>query len=322
MSWSYPAVFWAFLVLPVVLAAAWLSHISAKKHLGAIGGGGIEWQIRSFLRNLSMIAFVTLAILAVAEPRGGRRPVSGERSGLDAAVAFDVSRSMLSEDLEPDRLSRSTSALRQISGGLDSARFSLIPFKGDALVSVPMTEDRVVFDMWIDRLGPGLLSTPGTDLEKALRAARESFPVGAGRKRVIILITDGESLEGQVRRISRELQDEGLAVHVLAAGTTRGGTIPLENGELVKDENGHPVVTRADLEGLESLAKETGGSFHSMERPGAVAELISEVDKAREFAETRGIRFVGVHRYRMFLIPAMLMLYLFLFARIVPWRRR
>ncbi len=322
MTWSYPSAFYGFLLVPLVLLAAWLAGRSSRKYLGAIGGIGVEWQVRSFLRNLSMIAFVSLIVLAVAEPRGGRKPIPGERSGLDVAVAFDVSRSMYSQDIEPDRLTRATSALRQISGSLVDSRFSLIPFKGDARVSVPMTEDRVIFDLWIDRLGPGLSSVPGTDLESALRLARDSFPGGGGRKRAIVLISDGESLSGRVSRVVRDLQDEGIPVHVLVAGTVEGGTVPLGNGDLVTDEYGQPVVSKADLRSLKKLVDDTGGSLHSLEKPGAVAELITDLDAARVFAETRGIRFVGVHRYRVFLIPSLIMVFVYLFARIIPWRRR
>ncbi len=322
MSWSYPVMFWGFLILPVVIGAAWMAWRSARIHLSGMGGTGVEWQVRMFLRTVSMVAFTILIVLAAAEPRSGRRPLSGERSGLDVAVAFDVSRSMLSTDLEPDRLSRATAALRQISGGLESARFSLVPFKGDAILSVPMTEDRSVLDVWIDRLGPGLSSVPGTNLEEALRTARWSFPEGTGRKRVIILISDGESLTGSSRKVVRDLLDEGIPVFVLAAGTSQGGTIPLADGSYVLDESGHPVITRADFKDLQTLAEDTGGTFYSMERPGAVTELIAEVNRARVFAETRGIRFVGVHRYRLFLLPAAVLVLVYLFVRIIPWRRR
>ena len=321
MSWSYPAFFWGFLLLPLVLLAGWRAGRSARIHLRRMGGIGIQWQIRAYLRVLSMFGFTALAVLSLAEPRSGRRPVTGERSGLDVAVAFDVSRSMLSRDMEPSRLSRSTSALRQITANLDDARFSLIPFKGSASVSVPMTEDRAVLDMWIERLGPALSSGPGTDLEVALRTARSAFPAGSGRKRIVILISDGESPGGKIGRVVRELQDDGISVHVLAAGTADGGTIPLADGSLVLNESGHPVVTRADVRTLQELAVDTDGSYHGLDRPGAVAELISTVEDDREFAEARGIRFVSVHRYRMFLIPTVLMAFLYLFSRIIPWRR-
>ena len=321
MNWSYPSTLWGLLFVPLVIAAAFLAGNAARTHLKGLGGNRLEWQVRAFLRNISITAFVILAVLAAAEPRGGRTPVTGERSGLDIAVAFDVSRSMLAEDLEPNRLLRATAALRQITGTIGDARFSLIPFKGNARLMVPMTEDRVIIEMWLDRLGPGLSTSPGTDVEDALRTALDSFPKGTGRKRILILISDGESLEGQASRMIRELQDEGIPVYVLSAGTSGGGTIPLSDGTLVKDETGRPVVSRADADALMKIADDTGGSYHDLSRPGAISELIASVNEARVFAETRGIRFVGVHRYRIYLIPALILMFMYLFARIVPWRR-
>ena len=322
MNWAYPVSFWGFLVVPLVVVAAVIASRKARRSLRAIGRNSVEWQVRSFLRDLIMTVFIILTVLAASEPRSGRKPMTGERSGLDVAVAFDVSRSMLADDLSPSRLDRSVAALQQMTRSLDDSRFSLIPFKGDALLMVPMTEDRVVLDLWIGRLGPGLSTHPGTDVELALRTARDSFPRGDGRNRVLILITDGETLSGRIDRIARELAEEGLPVYTMAVGTSEGSTIPLSDGTYVKDSTGHPVVSRTRMDVLRRLAEDTGGSFHELSRPGATADLIAGIEEGREFSESRGIRFVGVNRYRIFLIPSLVVLLLFLLVRIIPWGRR
>jgi Ca-activated chloride channel family protein len=322
MTWAYPVTFWGFLLLPILVFTAVLSGKRAGSVLNIMGKNSIEWQVRTFLRDLSLLVFFILSVLAAADPMGGRKPVSGERSGLDVAVAFDVSRSMLAEDLVPSRLERSVTAFRQITRTLGAARFSLIPFKGDAVLAVPMTEDRVILDLWTGRLGPGLSSVPGTDLEMALTRAYESFPGDDGRNRVIVLITDGESLSGHIERISRTLAEEGIPVHALAAGTEDGSTIPLGDGSYVKDSDGNPVVSRTDMTVLRRLAVNTGGSFHELSRPGSAGDMIRDIDENRDFSESRGIRFIGVHRYRIFLFPGMIFLLFFLSARIIPWRRR
>lgn len=322
MIWAYPATFWGFLLVPILIAAAVISGKNALRSFKTIGKNSVEWQVRAFARDFSMAAFFILAVLAASEPRSGRKPVNGERSGLDVAVAFDISRSMLAEDISSSRLSRSVTALQQITRTLDDARFSLIPFKGDALVMVPMTEDRVILDLWIGRLGPGLSTSAGTDVEAAVLRARDSFPGGDGRNRVIVLITDGEALSGRIDRISRELAEEGIPVYTLAAGTEEGGTIPLGDGTYVKDSTGRPVVSRTDTAVLKRLAENTGGSFHELSRPGSTADLIADIDEGRDFSESRGIRFVSVNRYRNFLISSLIFLLLFLLVRIIPWRRR
>ncbi|MCK5735891.1 MAG: VWA domain-containing protein [Spirochaetaceae bacterium] len=322
MTWAYPVTFWSFLLVPVLILAAVLSGRRARRFLNAIGKNSIEWQVRTFLRDLSLISFFILAVLAAAEPRGGRKPVTGERSGLDVAVAFDISRSMLAQDLIPSRLDRSVAAFRQVNRTLGDARFSLIPFKGDAVLAVPMTEDRVILDLWIGRLGPGLSTVPGTNVEAALIRAKESFPSEEGRNKVIILITDGEALTGRAERITRELSEAGIPVYALGAGTVEGSTIPLGDGSYVKDSSGLPVVTYTDMVALKRLSGNTGGSFHELSRPGAVADMIAEIDEHREFSESRGISFTGVNRFRVFLFPSLIFLLFFLLVRITPWRRR
>ena len=180
----------------------------------------------------------------------------------------------------------------------------------------------MILNSWIDRLGPGLATTAGTNLEIALREASESFPSGVGRSKIILLITDGESLTGNIGHAARNLIQEGIFVHAAIAGTAEGGPIPLDDGTYVADESGRPVVSRADFKVIEQLVDETGGSVHDLGRAGAAAELLQAMRKDLEFAESRGISFTGVYRYRMYLLPSLLMLLLNLFARIIPWRRR
>ena len=315
MIWAYPYTFWGFLLFPLMISAAVVSSRHSRHY-------SIEWQVRTFLRDLSMMVFFVLALLSAAEPMGGRKPVSGERYGLDIAVAFDISRSMLAEDITPSRLNRSVNALRQITRSFEDTRFSLIPFKGDASLAVPMTGDRVIMDLWIDKLGPGLSTVTGTDVEAALETADASFPGDDGRNKVILLITDGEALKGHVERASRQLAEKGVPVYILGAGSEEGSTIPLADGSYVKDSDGRPVVSRMDTKSLKRLSDNTGGSFQELSRPGAVGDLITDIGKDRDLSENRGIQFLSVNRYRLFLFPSLIFLLFFLLVRITPWGHR
>ncbi|MCG8453336.1 MAG: VWA domain-containing protein [Spirochaetales bacterium] len=321
MTWAYPEFLWLLIAVPVIAFIAWLRSHRSLHEFKRLGLAGLEWQVRMFVRGVCMALFAVFVILAAAGPRGGRRPVSQEQSGMDVAVAFDVSRSMLARDVLPSRLERAATALRQVAAESVDTRFSLIIFKGDAQLAVPMTEDRVMLDTWVDRLGPGLMTSGSTDLEKALRLAWDSFPGGEGRSRVLLLVSDGEALEGQSDDVTRELADAGVPVYVLAAGTAEGSTIPLGDGTYVKDGDGSPVVSRVDVDRLRRIAEDTGGSYLSLQRSGASGELVAALSEKRTFGETRGIGFVSVDRYKSFLGPALLFLLAYLAARIIPWRR-
>ena len=322
MNWFYPSTFWG---LPIVVLAAAGGVWSTRRfgtRLLSLGTAAAEWRIRSLLRVITSAVFFILLLTAAAEPRGGNSPVSGERSGIDIAVAFDVSRSMLARDISPSRLERGVGALGRITRSISDSRYSLIPFKGDAVPLVPMTADREVLGLWMGRLGPGLSSAGGTDLEAALRAASNAFPGGTGRSQVLIIISDGESLTGRPETVSRSLAERGIPVHILLTGTAEGAPIPLEGGRYITDAEGRTVVSRAAAAPLERVSRETGGSFHDLARPNAVTDLIKVIQDRREFVEKRGIRFVGVYRYRIFLVPALIFALVNLLIRILPWRGR
>lgn len=322
MNWLYPESLWAFILVFGIIFSVYFSRAYSKKNLRVLGKNTLEWQVRIFLRNFSMAVFMLLLVLAVADPRRGRQAESAELSGMDVAVCFDVSRSMLTRDISPNRLERGIAALNQIVRALSDARFSLTPFKGDAITRVPMTEDRIILELWIERLAPRLSTVTGTDVEHALKAAWETFPEGVGRNRIIILISDGEALSGNLERIIRQLIIEEIPVFSIVTGTEQGGSVPLADGSYVLDDSGKPVVSRANFKDLERLAEETGGSFHNLSQQGETNKLISIIQNNQKFSELRGIQLRGVYQYRVFLVPALLMLFLYLLFRIWPWKRK
>ena len=318
MSWA--GALWALLALPILIPLIILRERHSWRELELFGENASRLQIRTLLRDMAMLGFFVMTLLAAADPRMGRQSMMSEFHGLDVAIAFDVSRSMLAKDVLPSRLKRSIAALKQIVLSLDDSRFSLVTFKGEAVLAVPMTEDRVMLDLWTARLGPALSTVGGTNIEAALRVAGNSFPRGDGRKRVVILISDGDSLSGQIDRMERDLSERNLPVYALAVGSSEGSVIQLADGSYVKDSRGRPVLSRVDKRTLRRVADNTGGAFFDITKPGATSRLISTIQGRRDFAEKRSIDFVNFYRYRLFLVPGMIFLLLFLLIRVAPWR--
>lgn len=319
MNWYYPLVFWLIPAAFLLIGIAVLVSLRSLVKLQTIASITPVWRLRIFLRYVSMAAFLILTIFALAEPRGGREAISAERSGVDIAVIFDISRSMLAADISPSRLERGSAVLGHVISSVESARFSLIPFKGEAVPIIPMTEDRIILDLWIKRLGPALSSAPGTNIEKALSAALSTFPPDVGRNRIMLIFSDGEALSGRVERLSRELSAQGIPVHAVLTGTEEGAPIPLGNGSNLLDESDSPVLSRANQDVLWNLSEDTSGSFHNLSLPGAVSGLIQSLEQERDFAESRGIRFKSIYQFRTFLLPAVLMLLLYFLIGIIPW---
>jgi len=322
MNWGYATAFWAFLALPILIPIIASRERRSWRELGLFGKNALELQIRTFLRDSAMLCFIVMTLFAAADPKVGRQAVTDEFHGLDVAIAFDISRSMLARDIQPSRLERSINALKRIVLSLDGARFSLVVFKGDARLAVPMTEDKIMLNLWTARLGPGLSTTTGTNIETALRVAVNSFPKGDGRKRVIILISDGDSLSGRIDRIERELSEKDFPVYVLAVGSEEGSLIQLADGSYVKDSKGRPALSRMDTRTLRRVANGTGGAFFDIAKSGATKLLISTIQERRDFTENTSIEFAGFYRYRLFLGPGVVFLFLFLLIRVVPWQRK
>jgi len=320
MNWGYAGTLWILLALPILLFVIVLRERRSWRELALFGKNALELQIRAFLRDLAMLSFLVAAVFAAADPRAGRQSTANEFHGTDVAVAFDISRSMLARDVPPSRLERSITALRRIIQSLDDSRFSLVVFKGDAVLAVPMTEDRIMLDLWTPRLGPALSTAGGTNIETALRVTGNSFPGGSGRERVIILISDGDSLSGRIDRITRELSERNLPVYVLAVGSGEGSLIQLADGSYVTDLEGRPVISRVDTKTLRRVADSTGGAFFDIRKTGAASRLISSIQGREDFTENRSIGFAGFYRFRFFLVPGMMFLFLFLLIRVVPWR--
>ncbi|OQX29597.1 MAG: hypothetical protein B0D92_02880 [Spirochaeta sp. LUC14_002_19_P3] len=320
MNFVHPQSLWALIPAAAIIAAAVLTRRTILARLHVIGADTVERQVRLFLMDICMALFMILIITAAADPRGRRNPNAGNNTNLDTAVLFDVSRSMLTEDVPPNRLKAGIAALGQVIQALEGSRFSLIPFKGDAKILVPMTEDIVMLRLWMDRLGPNIFSSTGTNLEASLRTAMKSFPEGTAQRKIILLITDGEALSGNINRISRDLLVEGITVYAAATGTEEGGPIPSGNGSYVSDKSGSPAVSRADFRTMEQLAEDTGGSVYNLSRADAVSRLVDAIVSEQNFSSRRS-SFVGLYQYRLYLFPALLMLFFYLCIRIWPWRK-
>jgi len=321
MNWGYTTAFWVFLALPILIPIIVLRERRSWSELKLFGKNAVELQVRTFLRDSTMLGFIVMTLFAAADPKVGRQSMTDEFHGLDVAIAFDISRSMLATDVLPSRLERSITALKRIVLSLDDARFSLVIFKGDARLAVPMTEDKVMLNLWAARLGPGLSSVAGTDIESALRVAGNSFPKGDGRKRVIILISDGDSLSGRIDRMERELSEKNFPVYVLAVGSGEGSLIQLDDGSYVRDSKGRPALSRMNTRTLRRVADGTGGVFFDIAKSGATNSLVSTIQRRRDFTKNRSIGFADLYRYRFFLVPGMVFLFSFLLIRVVPWSR-
>jgi Ca-activated chloride channel homolog len=276
--------------------------------------------VKWFFSSLFLVLFVVFAVLAASGITWGQRSVEEDRRGLDVAAVVDVSRSMLAQDIRPSRMDRAKELLRSMVQDLPDARFAVVVFKGTAFTLVPMTEDRTAIESFIRSIGTGLMSAGGTNLETGLQRALDSFPEGSGRNRAIVLITDGEALNGAAVAAAEDARERGIPIFTVAAGTVDGSTIPLASGDLVTDGQGQPVITAARPAELRALAQETKGRSYFMTEADVFSGLVRGLGEYRSRREAEGFRLVAVERYQGFLLVALAFLVLHIGVRVVRWR--
>jgi Ca-activated chloride channel family protein len=277
------------------------------------------YLVKWFFSTAAFNLFVVLTVLAAADITWGQEPIEEDRTGLDVVMVVDVSRSMLASDTEPSRLQRSVGVMRGVGRQMTQARVAVVAFKGDAVTLMPMTEDITAVEVALDIAGPSLISAAGTDLNRGLVEALDRFPAGTGAHRAVVLFSDGEALTGSVTTTIARARREGIPVLTVVAGTAEGAVVPGADGPLL-DEQGRPVISRADPRELQQVASMTGGTFHSVDDPSIVADLSESLERFADIRETEGFRLGGRRRFRLFLGAGLAALAVSVAIRVVRWR--
>jgi len=269
-----------------LLRPAWAPVMAAAPVLLAVGVFGLVLRRRDLMRwvesrhlarlfpGISIgrarlrVLLATIAILlgafALTGPVRGYSLQEVERAGHDVVVVVDTSRSMLVQDVRPDRLTRAKREVRGLLQRLEGDRVGLLAFAGDVREVAPLTHDRRTLEHFVDTLSPRDNLVGGTNLGAALEKAVALFDGRSGAHEAIVVITDGEDLEGRGREVAQAAADRGIRVYVVGMGTEAGGKIPDDIRGFVRDETGMEVVSALDGTTLREIATITGGDYLSI----------------------------------------------------------
>ncbi|MFN8576277.1 MAG: VWA domain-containing protein [Candidatus Sericytochromatia bacterium] len=212
------------------------------------------------LKIILIILSFSLAVFSLSSPKYGYKMEEIKRKGGDIIVAVDVSKSMLAEDVKPNRLERAKRKLKDILDILQGDRIGLVAFAGTSFLQCPLTLDYQAFGIFLDYLEPSLIPVGGTSIGNALDTAIKAFPKESKGTQSIILITDGEDQENSIKPLIQTLKDKKIRVFTIGIGKDEGVPIPSEEG-LKRDDVGNVVLTKLDSKSLENLSNETGAFF-------------------------------------------------------------
>jgi Ca-activated chloride channel homolog len=318
MSVARPA-FLALLVLLVPLTGFFvLRYRRARTETAAVLGSWREdeyltrWQAVYFFRSLSFALAYCCLVFALSGFSWGVRPVLERHSGLEIACAIDVSRSMELRDVEPSRLGRSIELCQQLVSSLPGTRFSLTVFKGDATVEIPATEDAESIAQFLPHAKPTLLSSRGTDLERGIDVAIDSFRTSDASMKLLVLFSDGESLAGNPLVAARAAKAKGIRIFSIGAGTDEGALVSTGTGT-------NAVRSRLKPDILKAVADLSDGAYYPISDPRALRDVIDLAQKAGVGALTESYRYEPVDHYQLFIIAAVILLIVYLGVGALPW---
>lgn len=283
----------------------------------------------------SVLKFIVLALavccfsFALVNPKIGTKIETVKREGVDVVFALDVSKSMLAEDIAPNRLEKAKQLVSQIINSLAGDRVGIIGYAGSAFPQVPITTDFSSAKLFLSSMTTDMVSSQGTAISEAISMAQTYYNDEEQTNRVLFIISDGEDHEGNVESIVDEAAKMGIKIFTIGVGTVKGAPIPIKRNGIIqfyqRDENNEQVVTRLDVGTLEQIAENADGEYidgaNTKEVVEAVSAILNGMDK-KEFESKQFTDFKD--QFQWFLAGALFLLVLdvLLLERKTAWLQK
>jgi Ca-activated chloride channel family protein len=297
---------------PVLLEALAPRHSAFKTHL----------KFGILLLGISAL------ILAMVNPKMGTELETVKREGVDLVFAVDVSKSMLAEDIAPNRLEKAKRLVSETINKLSGDRVGIIAYAASAVPQLPITTDYESAKMFLQALNTNMLSSQGTAIAEAIELSKTYFDNENQTNRVLCIFSDGEDHEEGGELAAKTAAEEGITIFTVALGTEKGDVIPIKRNGVTstfkKDAEGEVVITRMNTTILKEVAENTNGIFllgdNTSEVVAAITNRLLEMDKA-EFEAKQFVRFKDQYQWLLAIGLFLICLDLFLLDRKTKWIR-
>ncbi len=310
-----PQYLYLLLLVPALIVLFLLYLKEKRKRMERFGDTELLQRMTPFaspkrVRNkfILILLAVLMLVMALARPQFGANLKEVNRNGVEIMLVVDVSNSMMAEDFKPNRLERTKLAISQLIDKLSEDRIGMVVFAGDAYVQLPITSDYVSAKTFVKSLSTDMVPTQGTSIASAIELATRSFSEKSERSRAMILISDGESHDGDPLEAAQQAKDASVIIYTVGIGTPDGAPITM-GGDMIKDDNGEIVVTKLDEKLLQQIAVLTGGAYvRAAENSMGLEKVVTEIDKLEKLDLTSVVFDQFSEQFHYLVIIALLLL--------------
>lgn len=283
MRFEHPFALILFLIVPVLVLLFRYQANWKKKTEERLGDPLLIKQLtdshapqKAKLKFLFRLVAIILLIIGLANLQQIASEENVSRKGIDIVLALDVSNSMRTEDVQPDRLQRAKMLINALINKRMNDRMGFMLFAGHAYLQMPLSTDRSALSMYVQTASPEAVPTQGTVLAEALRSAQYAFDQNDKKYKAVVLISDGENHESEALPTAKELKEEGIVLYTIGVGTSPGEILKDPETKQPKlNKDGQPIVSKLNEPLLVELAQQNGGAYYFLTDVYSVADKLS-----------------------------------------------
>ena len=286
-------------------------------------------SFKPYLRIFTILFCLIFLVLAMINPQMGTKMETFKRFGVDIVFAVDVSRSMLAEDIVPNRLEKSKQLVNQIINTLNGDRIGIVAYAGKAFPQLPITTDYSSGKMFLQSMNTDMISSQGTAIDEAIQLATNYYDDESKIERILIIISDGEDHNDVSSDMAKIASQKGIIIYTIGVGKEKGAPIPIKKNGIIqsykKDNKGEVVITKLNRQVLVDIANQTGGEFIDGSDTKFVVNRIGEILKETEKKEFESKKFSEYKdQFQWFLAIGLLLLFIeiFLFDSKTFWLKK
>jgi Ca-activated chloride channel family protein len=284
---------------------------------------------KTTIKLIFLLLGIAFLIISLTNPKMGTKLKTIKREGVDVVFALDVSKSMLAEDIAPNRLEKAKQIISKTIDRLGSDRVGIIIYAGNSYPLLPITTDHAAANMFLQNANPDMVSSQGTAINEALELAKTYYNNDEQTNRFLIIISDGEDHQEETKQVAQNLANEGVKIYTVGVGTERGGPIPMRlNGAMIgykKDNKGETVITKRMPKVLQGIADASDGKYidgNITENPvSEIAEIIANAEKS-EFETKQFSDYKDQFQWFLAFGLFFLIVDIFLFEKKTKWLRK